>query len=68
VSTNRAITLIAGLLVVLAIAAVVSLIVSGKVVALALAGGAIAYGIFAWNSQRMARFEESMEEEESSNY
>ena len=59
-SGNPAAPLI-GLIVVVAAAAVVSLLIAGHVVAVAVAGGVIAYGIFIWQSRRLARFERSLE-------
>ena len=50
-----------GLIVVVGAAALVSLVIAGHVVGVAIAGAVIAYGIFIWQSRRLRRFEESVE-------
>jgi Flp pilus assembly protein TadB len=53
-----------GLVIVAAGAVLVSLAIAGHVVAVAVAGAVIAYGIFVWQSRRLARFERSVEDDD----
>jgi hypothetical protein len=52
-----------GLVIVAAGAVLVSLAIAGHVVGVAVAGAVIVYGIFVWQSRRLARFERSVENE-----
>jgi hypothetical protein len=61
VSAANPLAPLVGLVIVVAGAALVSLVIAGHVVAVAIAGAVIAYGIFVWQSRRLARFERSVE-------